>query len=71
MSRLGVKACYLSEQDDDEIKDSVVKGLYQLVYFTPELLLTNKKWRNMLISQVYAKRLKAFVVDEAHTVVEW
>ena len=71
MSRLGVKACYLSEQDDDEIKDSVVKGLYQLVYFTPELLLTNKKWRNMLISEVYAKRLKAFVVDEAHTVVEW
>ena len=41
------------------------------MFFTPELLIENKKWRKVLMSDVYTTRLKAFVVDEAHTVSKW
>ena len=54
-----------------EMKDGVLKGHYQLVYVTPELLLESSMWRKMLTGDVYKKRLVAFVVDEAHTVKKW
>ena len=44
------------------------KGVYKLVYFTPEMLLLNKHWRVMLTSKVYTQNLQALIVDEAHTV---
>lgn len=46
-------------------------GSYQLVFFTPELLLDSNKWRKVLLGDVYSKRLRVFVVDEAHTVKKW
>ena len=48
-----------------------MQGDYQLVFFTPEMLLNKKKWRKMLLGDVYASRLRAFAVDEAHTVKKW
>ena len=47
------------------------EGEYQLVYITPELLITSSVWRKMLIGEVYSERLRAFIVDEAHTVKKW
>ena len=47
------------------------RGDFRLVYFTPELLLAKKTWRNLLRKENYAKRLKAFIVDEAHCVKKW
>ena len=46
--------------------DKVYEGKYQLVLISPEALLTNETWRDMLHSSVYQERLVAFVVDEAH-----
>ena len=48
-------------------------GEYQLVLFTPEMLIEQKQWRRMLLAEVYTSRLRAFVVDEAHTekIVSW
>ena len=51
--------------------DEVYEGKYQLVYISPEALLTNETWRDMLLSSVYQERLVAFVVDEAHCVKKW
>ena len=31
-------------------------------------LIMSSKWRKMLVGKVYSERLKAFVIDEAHTV---
>ena len=61
----------LEKQGNDDIKRKVCTGAFQLVFFTPELLIENKKWRKVLMSDVYTTRLKAFVVDEAHTVSKW
>ena len=53
------------------MKQKVRTGAFQLVFFTPELLIENKRWRKVLMSDVYTTRLKAFVADEAHTDSKW
>ena len=53
------------------VKEAVLMGEYQLVLFTPEMFLEQKRWRKMLLGDVYSSRLQAFVVDEAHTVKKW
>ena len=49
----------------------VSQGNFQLVFFTPEMLIGSKRWRNMLTGDLYSERLKAFVIDEAHCVKKW
>ncbi len=69
---MGIKACYVSgEQDDERMRKDVIKGAYQIVYFTPEMILASRRWREMLIGEVYSHQLRAFIVDEAHTVKKW
>lgn len=46
-------------------------GEYQLVYFTPEVLIENRKWRELFQTEEYSKRLKVLVIDEAHTIKKW
>ena len=53
------------------MRSGIVSGKYQLIYFTPESLLLNRKWRNMLKGPVYEERLKALVFDEAHCIKNW
>ena len=72
LHRRGLKACYISsDQEDRDVKEGVVKGDYRLVYFTPEMLLVSKRWREKLLEEVYVHRLRTFVIDEAHTVIKW
>ena len=68
----GISAAYVSEQPGNERKkEGVSKGMYQLVFFTPELIVTSKRWRKVLEGELYADRLKAVVIDEAHCVKKW
>ena len=46
----------------------LVGGKVQLLYISPESLLINSEWREMLQSDIYCENLVAFVVDEAHCV---
>ena len=46
--------------------EGVKKGDYRLVFFTPEMLLERRRWRNMLKGEVYTTRLRTIAVDEAH-----
>ena len=39
-------------------------GVYQLVFLSPEALLSNETWRNMVPSSVYQENLVAVVIDE-------
>ena len=66
----GVSAVYVAEADN-HTETEVCEGKYQLVYMSPESLLTNPTWRDMLLSDVYQTNLVAFVVDEAHCVKKW
>ena len=71
-SSKGLSTAYVSgEPGNERMKEGVCNGLDQLVFFTPESIVTSKKWRKVLVGNIYADRLKAFVVDEAHCVKKW
>ena len=72
LSRKGVKSCYMSsDQDNEDEKAGIIKGEYQVVYFTPEKIITGKRWREMLVGEVYSRHLKTFFINKAHTVKKW
>lgn len=60
----------INSNSTSAVKAGVIKAEYSLVFITPELLLASK-WREILHSTNYTRRVKAFVVDEAHTVKKW
>ena len=45
-------------------------GQNQLVLFSPEALLSVRRWREMLRDESYTSRIVAFVVDEAHSLCQ-
>ena len=59
------------EQTDPLVAKKVVKGEIQLVFITPESIIENILFRNMLLSKPYIEKLVALVVDEAHCVKLW
>ena len=60
-SRYGLATEFVGEaQEDPNAIARVKEGRVQLLYISPESLLTTHQWR------VYRENLVAFVVDEAH-----
>lgn len=70
-SSKGLNAAKVTGDSSKSLRKEVREGEYQLVYITPELLITGGVWRKMLVGEVYSERLRAFIVDEAHTVKKW
>lgn len=56
---------------DDDSKQRIIRGDYQIVFFTPEKIIESSFWRKMLKSDIYMDRLKALVIDEAHCIPKW
>ncbi len=47
---------------------SLSEGYFQFIFFSPEKLLCNDTWRDMLQTDIYQENVIALVVDEAHLV---
>ena len=68
----GIRVAYISgEQNDAIVKDGVMSGHFQLVFFTPEELLLSRQWRHCLNCHPYSEKLRGLVIDEAHTIKKW
>ena len=52
-------------------EDAIVRGEIQLVFSSPEALLSDRNWRDMFQTPVYQQNLVALAVDEAHLVEKW
>ena len=70
MIERNVTAVYIGGADD-MLEAEICAGNNQLVYYSPESLLTDNRWRDMLQSPIYCERLVGLVVDEAHCVKSW
>ena len=70
MEECNVVPVYAGAVDDESERD-ICEGKYQLVFLSPESLLTDGRWCDMLQSAVYHERLAGLVIDEAHCVKEW
>ena len=72
LTHKGIKVCYISSnQDSEAIKGGVTNGEYEIVFFTPEMLLLSKRWRELPLGEVYLHRLQAFIIDETRTLIKW
>ena len=71
-SKTGISTEFVGEaEEDDAAVVAVVMGDIQLVYISPEIPLCNLRFRNMLLSENYKRKLRPLVVDEAHCVKLW
>jgi len=72
LMQMGISVEFVGEaQCSEEAIQSVVKGDIQLLFISPESMLNNKKFRNMLQKNKYQDHLVALVVDEAHCIQMW
>jgi ATP-dependent DNA helicase RecQ len=56
---------------NDDLKQAVAEGQYQVIYTTPEVLLTNKSWSDVFQSDYICQKLVGLIIDEAHCVKKW
>ena len=63
---LGITADYVGESQNNRLAmQRVISGEAQLVYISPEAIINNPKYRQMLSSPVYKEKLVAVAIDEA------
>ena len=55
----------------DSSPNKVTNGKVQLMYMSPETILTVPTWREMFRSKCYQDNLICLAVDEAHLVQKW
>ena len=66
LSTRGLAVGCITHESSDEERAKVKDGQYQLVLFSPEALLTVRRWRELLQGTNYTCR--SFIVEEAHCV---
>ena len=71
LERRGVRAAYLHSGTDGDAHSGVCAGEYQLLFMSPETLLRDKGWRDILLSPIYQENVVALAIDEAHCVKKW
>ena len=67
----GVKAIQVGSDNTDKIVEDIKQGYYEILFISPERLLTSEDWRDILQSPVYKEQLVGVIVDEAHCVKKW
>ena len=49
----------------------ICKGAFSIVFVSPQALLTELRWREVLRSDIYQRNMVGLIVDEAHCVDKW
>ena len=66
----GLRAEFI-DVHDSTVLENVKQNKYQLIFVSPESLVRNPVWRQILCSPIYQDALVGLVVDEAHCVKSW
>ena len=61
----------MSDGMNDCQEQKLYEGGYQILFFSPEALVCDDTWREMIQTKVYKDNVNAFVIDEAHLVKKW
>ena len=70
-SEKGLRAgCVTKESSSDE-KKIAKEGGFQLVFFSPEAIVSTHTWRTVIQSKKYQENVVALVIDEAHCIHKW
>ena len=71
LTSLDLSAAFVTADQEEEILQGVENGQFQIVYASPESMLSSDRWRQMLCSDLYKERLIGIAVDEAHCISHW
>ena len=66
LERKGIKASFIGEGQEQANLQKVFNGETNIVYSSPEAVLGNDQWREMVSSPIYQRNVIAVAVDEAH-----
>ena len=69
LSSLGFTAGYIGQ--DKVTPDRVKEGHFDFVFGTPESMVGNDSWREVISDHGFREKLGVIAVDEAHTVHQW
>ena len=69
LKKRGLKAIAVTADSTDDI--TFMKGKYQYILTTPEILLCSKNWSGVFCSTSFQERLVGVIIDEAHCVKKW
>ena len=64
---LGFKATYMYIGKDVQETDSILQRSFDFIFGNPEVFVNNSKWKTMLKSDIYQRKLQLIAVDEAHS----
>ena len=67
----GIRASFIGAGQEEANFKQIVDGEMNIVYSSPEAMLANDRWREMICSQVYQRNVIAVAVDEAHCITHW
>ena len=71
LKSINIPAASVTADQEEEVLKDVEKGMFRIVYLSPESMLSIARWRQMLSSDVYKERLIGIAVDEAHCILHW
>ena len=52
-------------------KDRLLQGQYHIVFSNPELIISTKFGRDLILSETYKTRDVSIVIDEAYCIFDW
>ena len=70
-TKRGMTAVHVGSDCSLNLIDKVINGEVQLIYMSPEAILTVPTWREMFRNHSYQDNLICMAVDEAHLVEKW
>ena len=72
LQKCNIAAASVFSEQDAEVLNDVENGIkFSIVYASPESMLSVSRWRRMLSTETYKKRLIGIAVDEAHCISHW
>ena len=71
LQSVGIPAIAITDEEDPETVQQVINGVYNVIYGSPECLLSVPIWRGLFQCESFKKMLIAVAIDEAHCIVQW
>ena len=56
---------------EEEEQNEICNSRYQLIFVSPEALLDDERWREILMDDNFQENLVALAIDEGHCVKKW
>ena len=68
---VGINAAAIHKDEKENVLKAIEEGSKNIIYASPESMLSIDRWRNILSSEVFFENCVGVIVDEAHCISQW